>query len=70
MHDGERDHPAIALINRSLVPDLQNYLATGERRVMVFMRQSGGHPIDFSDLKSAFVNVNTTEDLQTMQENK
>ncbi|MDR4133177.1 molybdenum cofactor guanylyltransferase MobA, partial [Bacillus cereus ATCC 10876] len=36
----------------------------------VFMRQSGGHSVDFSDWKSAFVNVNTTEDLQTMQEKK
>lgn len=69
-HDGERDHPTIALINRSLAPDLQDYLAAGERRVMLFMRQSGGHPVDFSDLKSAFVNVNTTEDLQTMQEKR
>jgi len=69
-HDGERDHPTIALINRSLVPDLQDYLAAGERRVMLFMRQSGGHPVDFSDLKSSFVNVNTTEDLQTMQEKR
>jgi molybdopterin-guanine dinucleotide biosynthesis protein A len=34
---------------------------------MVFMRQSGGHPVDFSDVKSAFINV-TTEDLQMMQE--
>lgn len=68
VHDGERDHPTIALINKVLVPDLQTYLAAGERRVMVFMRQSGGHSIDFSDLKSAFINVNTTEDLQKMQE--
>ncbi|MEI9539663.1 molybdenum cofactor guanylyltransferase MobA [Enterobacter cancerogenus] len=69
-HDGERDHPTIALIHRSLIPALQNYLAAGERRVMVFMRQSGGHSVDFSDLKSAFMNVNTLEDLQTMQEKK
>jgi len=69
-HDGERDHPTIALINRSLVPDLKEYLAAGERRVMLFMRESGGHPVGFSDLKSAFVNVNTTEDLQTMQEKR
>ncbi|HEC5281722.1 TPA: molybdenum cofactor guanylyltransferase MobA [Enterobacter cloacae] len=68
VHDGERDHPAITLIHRSLVPALQDYLTAGERRVMVFMRQSGGHSVDFSDWKSAFVNVNTTEDLQTMQE--
>lgn len=70
VHDGERDHPAITLIHRSLVPALQDYLTVGERRVMVFMRQSGGHSVDFSDWKSAFVNVNTTEDLQTMQEKK
>lgn len=69
-HDGERDHPAVALIHRSLVTALQEYLTAGERRVMTFMRQSGGHPVDFSDLKSAFMNVNTTEDLQMMQEKK
>ena len=68
VHDGERDHPAIALMHRSLVSSLEAYLAAGERRVMVFMRQSGGHPVDFSDFKSAFVNVNTSEDLQRMQE--
>lgn len=67
VHDGERDHPAITLISRKLCPDLRAYLASGERRVMVFMRQSGGHSVDFSDLKEAFINVNTTEDLQTLQ---
>lgn len=67
VHDGERDHPAITLISRKLCPDLRAYLASGERRVMVILRQSGGHSVDFSDLKEAFVNVNTTEDLQTLQ---
>nr|WP_275950647.1 molybdenum cofactor guanylyltransferase MobA [Enterobacter roggenkampii] len=70
VHDGERDHPAIALMHRSLAPALLAYLAAGERRVMVFMRESGGHSVDFSDVKSAFVNVNTSEDLQMMQEKK
>ncbi|MCI2293239.1 molybdenum cofactor guanylyltransferase MobA [Enterobacter sp. I4] len=70
VHDGERDHPTIALMNRSLTAALEAYLAAGERRVMVFMRQAGGHSVDFSDMKSAFVNVNTTEDLQMMQEKK
>jgi molybdopterin-guanine dinucleotide biosynthesis protein A len=70
VHDGERDHPAIALMHRSLAPALQAYLAAGERRVMVFMRESVGHSVDFSDVKSAFVNVNTSEDLQMMQEKR
>ena len=70
VHDGERDHPAIALMHRSLAPALQAYLAAGERRVMVFMREAGGHYVDFSDVKSAFVNVNTSEDLQMVQEKR
>ena len=70
LHDCERDHPASALMHRSLAPALQAYLAAGERRVMVFMRESGGHSVDFSDVKSAFVNVNTSEDLQMMQEKR
>jgi molybdopterin-guanine dinucleotide biosynthesis protein A len=68
VHDGERDHPAIALVHRQIVAELEAYLARGERRVMIFMRQVGGHPVNFSDVKSAFINVNTLDDLQRMQE--
>lgn len=67
VHDGERDHPAIALVNREVIAELEIYLAGGERRVMVFMRKIGGHSVDFSDVKSAFINVNTLNDLQNMQ---
>jgi molybdenum cofactor guanylyltransferase len=67
-HDGERDHPTVALLHRRLQPELETYLAAGERRVMVFLRQSGGHHVDFSDVRSSFINVNTPEDLQNMQE--
>ncbi|CAM7640363.1 MULTISPECIES: molybdenum cofactor guanylyltransferase MobA [Citrobacter] len=68
VHDGERDHPTIALVNRSVQPFLQQYLCSGERRVMVFMRQAGGHAVDFSDCKEAFVNVNTLEELARWQD--
>lgn len=67
VHDGERDHPAIALVNHKVTAELETYLAAGERRVMVFMRKVGGHNVDFSDVKSAFMNVNTLDDLQNMQ---
>lgn len=67
VHDGERDHPTIALVHRSVQPFLQRYLQSGERRVMVFMRQAGGHAVDFSDCKEAFVNVNTLEELDKWQ---
>ncbi|MCU6663622.1 molybdenum cofactor guanylyltransferase MobA [Silvania hatchlandensis] len=67
VHDGERDHPTIALMSRQLIPVLQDYLASGERRVMVFMRQAGGHTVDFSDMKQSFININTLEAIQNMQ---
>lgn len=70
VHDGERDHPAVALVHRSLAPQIADYLARGERRVMVFMRLVGGHAVDFSEMKQAFRNINTPEDLLLHQENK
>lgn len=66
-YDGERDHPTIALMHRQLMPELQAYLSAGERRVMVFMRQAGGHRVDFSEMKQAFININTLEQIDTMQ---
>ena len=67
VHDGERDHPAIVLIHQSLTAEIKAYLARGERRVIVFMREAGGHSVDFSDMKAAFHNMNTLEDLQQNQ---
>lgn len=68
VHDGERDHPAVVLAHRSLAAQIEDYLARGERRVMVFMREAGGHSVDFSDMKAAFRNINTLDDLQRNQE--
>ena len=66
--DGERDHPTIVLLHRCLIPSLESYLQAGERRVMVFLRHSGGHSVDFSDRRAAFLNVNTPEELERWQE--
>jgi len=66
--DGERDHPTVALVHRQVIPQLTAYLAAGERRVMLFMRQVGGHAVDFSDCRSAFININTPDDLIARQE--
>lgn len=68
--DGERDHPTIALVHRQVIPQLAAYLASGERRVMVFMRQVEGHAVDFSDCRQAFININTPDDLTAREETK
>jgi len=69
-HDGNRDHPAVALVNRRLASDMADYLKRGERRVMVFMREAGGHSVDFSDYQDAFSNVNTFADLASYEEKR
>lgn len=63
VNDGERDHPTIALMHRRLATDLEQYLASGERRVMVFLRQIGGKAVVFPNQMQNFANVNTPEDL-------
>ncbi|MBW9794597.1 hypothetical protein FJD14_23940, partial [Escherichia coli] len=70
VHYGERDHPTIALVNRAIEPLLLEYLQAGERRVMAFMRLAGGHAVDFSDRKTAFINVIPPEDLSRWQEKR
>ncbi len=63
VNDGQRDHPTIALVHKKLAPPLQNYLAAGERRVMVFLREAGGHAVVFADRMDSFINVNSPQDL-------
>ena len=60
----ERDHPALALVHRKIMPELEHYLANGERRVMYFLQQIGGHAVRFNDSEQAFVNINTPAELQ------
>ena len=59
-----RDHPALALVNRALADDLEAWLLRGERRLMQFLHEHGGHAVKLSDAESAFRNINTPDDLE------
>lgn len=61
-HDGERPHPTFALIHRSIEPNLENYLATGERRLFQFFSTQKSVAVDFSEQPMAFRNLNTPEE--------
>ncbi|AUI66972.1 MULTISPECIES: molybdenum cofactor guanylyltransferase MobA [Glaesserella] len=61
-HDGERPHPTVALIHRSVVPALQDYLHSGERRLFHFFQSQKSVAVDFSEQKQAFKNFNTPAD--------
>ncbi|QEW34202.1 molybdenum cofactor guanylyltransferase MobA [Erwinia billingiae] len=62
----ERDHPTLALVHRSLAPQLEEYLQRGDRKLMVFLTEVGGSAVNF-DNQQAFINLNTPEDLALFQ---
>jgi len=64
VHDGERSHPTIALIHRSVAEPLGDYLASGERRLFQFFQTQKSVAVDFSEQTAAFQNMNTFADLE------
>lgn len=63
VRSSQRDHPALALVHRRLADALEEYLLRGERRLMHFLQQEGGHAVTFADDESVFSNLNTPDDL-------
>lgn len=63
VRSSQRDHPALALVHRRLAGALEEYLRRGERRLMHFLQQEGGHAVAFTDDELAFSNINTPDDL-------
>jgi molybdenum cofactor guanylyltransferase len=59
---GERQ-PTAALFHRSVLPQLDAYLASGERRVGGFLATLKLYEVEFDDA-AAFVNINTQDDLK------
>lgn len=62
VHDGERAHPTLALMHVSLKPLLAEYLANGDRKLMIFMDSIHAQPIMFSGQHDQFSNLNTPAD--------
>ncbi|MGS0628941.1 MULTISPECIES: molybdenum cofactor guanylyltransferase MobA [Photorhabdus] len=65
--DGNRTHPTLALLHRSLVSQLSNYLADGDRKLMLFMHKIGATAVQFADNPIAFTNLNTPEECQNWE---
>ncbi|MGG4609280.1 molybdenum cofactor guanylyltransferase MobA [Providencia sp. Me31A] len=60
--DSEREHPTFALLHYSLKNQLDDYLARGDRKLMLFMRKIAAKGVIFSSETDSFVNLNTLED--------
>lgn len=67
VNDGERDHPTVVMMHRNIIPALKEYLVSGERRVMFFLRKIRAKTLTMSESKGYFANINTIIDLKRLQ---
>ncbi|MCQ1059484.1 molybdenum cofactor guanylyltransferase MobA [Photobacterium sp. DNB23_23_1] len=63
-HDGEHIQPVVTLVNRRILPKLEQFLENGDRKIILLYRQCNMITVDFSDQPNAFVNLNTPEELE------
>lgn len=66
-------HPVFCLMKKSVLPSLTDYLAIGERKVSTWQKSQQTIEVDFSDCAlqdgtSAFVNLNTSDDLKALEQ--
>ncbi len=66
-HDGERLHPVLMLLRRSLADDLGHALAAGERKVDRWIAHHAWRAVDMSDRAEAFANLNTLDDKRRLE---
>lgn len=67
-HDGVRLQNAVALLPVALHDDIRVQLDRGEYRLESFLRRHAPIVVDFSDEAAAFVNVNSAEELELLQQ--
>jgi len=66
-HDGERMQPVFALLRCDLLPSLLAYLEEGGRKIDSWYQQHHLTIADFSESPDTFLNLNTPEDRQALE---
>ena len=67
--DGVRLHPVFLAIKTSLKTGLENYLASGQRKVGDWLEQQKTVKADFSNEPDIFININTLTELSVLEAN-
>ncbi|MGR9115783.1 MAG: molybdenum cofactor guanylyltransferase MobA [Gammaproteobacteria bacterium] len=66
--DGERLHPVFLVIKTRLKSSLQEYLASGQRKIDRWLGKHATIKVDFSGEPEVFVNVNTLTELSALED--
>lgn len=69
-HDGERLQPVFALLRCELLPGLLSYLKAGGRKIDSWYEQQRMATADFSAWPDTFLNLNTPEDKQELEQKR
>jgi len=64
--DGDA-HPVFCLCKKDVLPNLTSYLLEGGRKVSAWQKSLDYIEVDFSDNADAFINLNTSEELEALQ---
>jgi molybdopterin-guanine dinucleotide biosynthesis protein A len=65
--DGERLHPVFLVLKTHLKDSLESYLASGERKVELWLKAQPYITVDFSDEAAIFCNINTLTELSALE---
>ena len=63
----ENAHPVFCLMKKSVLPSLQGYIESGERKVSAWQKSLNYVEVAFGD-NAAFTNLNTFEDLAALEQ--
>ncbi|HSI24566.1 MAG TPA: molybdenum cofactor guanylyltransferase MobA [Methylotenera sp.] len=63
----ENVHPVFCLMKKSVLPSLIEFLEAGERKVSAWQKSLSYIEVDFSDNSDGFINLNTFDDLKTLE---
>ncbi len=66
-HGGGSIQPVFALYRKAARPAIERYLQAGESKVRRWHEQHRSVPVEFDGLSSAFLNVNTEEQLRAVE---
>lgn len=68
-HSGERMQPVFCLMKKQLLSSMNDFLNQGERKIDKWFKQHTLAIADFSDIPKTFDNLNTIEDIKTVESN-
>ena len=66
-HNGERMQPVFCLLKKELLSSMNDYLSQDERKLDKWFKQHALAIADFSDIPKTFDNLNTLEDIKTVE---